>query len=97
MFRFTTEELHILFDSFRKNYGNVSEYFTFSDILVIEYEDKFTKTEFYATYIVGDKGFNVFTDIETAIIETIAIKYDGADTQAGKMFARMINKGRDDK
>ena len=97
MFRFTTEELHILLDSFRKNYGNVSEYFTFSDILVIEYEDKLTGQESYATYISGNKTIYTFTDIETAIIETIAIKYDGADTQAGKMFARMINKGRDDK
>ena len=97
MFQFTTEELHILLDRFRKNYGNVSEYFTFSDILVIEYEDKLTGQELYATNISGNKTFYTFSDIETAIIETIAIKYDGADTQAGKMFARMINKGRDDK
>lgn len=92
MFRFTTEELHILLDSFRKNYGNVSEYFTFSDILVIEYEDKLSKKEYYATYISGKSTHTHYIDIETAIIDTIAIKYDGENTQAGKMFARMINK-----
>lgn len=97
MFGYETKDIHAILDNFRAHYGNVSEYFTFSDILVIEYEDKLTGQELYATNISGYKTIYTFTDIETAIIETIAIKYDGADTQAGKMFARMINKGRDDK
>ena len=50
-----------------------------------------TTTTHFASWVDGrDSGCN-WPTLERAIVGTIALAYDGKNTQAGEFFARMVN------
>lgn len=79
--------------------GKVVEIHELCDYGIVEYlpfvsiSDKskgFSDEPMFATYIKGKSLGHSYDTLEAAITGAIACRYDGANTQAGSFFIRMI-------
>lgn len=86
---YTPKMIQAMRDTFA--YGKITDYACLGDVLIVEYQDDENKTR-YATYIEGNSTHTSYDNLEYAIIDTIARKHDGINTQAGMMFMRMIKE-----
>jgi len=77
-------------------WGDVADVIVFQDIIILEYIDKHDHNIKFHPYFVHDHGTGTrdflrsYTDAETALVNAIAFKYEGANSKAGDYFMKMI-------
>ncbi|GAL23052.1 hypothetical protein JCM19235_1353 [Vibrio maritimus] len=72
-------------------WGEVVKDHVIGDYVIREYIEKGTDTTAFHIYIKGEDMCCSFETLDSALIGAIAIKYDGANTQANTFFERAID------